>query len=122
MSMIEKLIYDARNLEAESFASEEDAQENYETMVADTNDSVADLQRQIATKTKEKAQAKKEKTETEGNLMDTVSELEGLNKQNQELHIECDYVLKNFDVRQQTRAQEIEAMKEAIAMLSGAAR
>merc|ERR1719197_921245 len=120
--MIEKLISDASALEQESVQSEMDSQEKYETLVADTNDSVADLQRQIATKTKEKAQATKEKTETEGNLMDTVTELEGLNKQNQELHAECDYVLKNFDTRQGARAQEIEAMKEAIAMLSGAAR
>merc|ERR1719201_1493378 len=120
--MIEKLVHEARAIQSESVESESDAQDKYETFVADTNDSVADLQRQIATKTKEKAQAKKEKTETEGNLMDTVAELEGLNKQNQELHAECDYVLKNFDTRQGARAQEIEAMKEAISMLSGAAR
>eukprot|EP00747_Dinoflagellata_sp_TGD_P157387 gnl/TRDRNA2_/TRDRNA2_177733_c0_seq2.p1 gnl/TRDRNA2_/TRDRNA2_177733_c0~~gnl/TRDRNA2_/TRDRNA2_177733_c0_seq2.p1 ORF type:complete len:734 (+),score=239.71 gnl/TRDRNA2_/TRDRNA2_177733_c0_seq2:60-2261(+) len=122
MSMIEKLVHEARALEASSVQAETDAQEKYELFVADTNDSVATLQREVATKTKERAQAKKEKTETEGNLMDTVAELEGLNKQNQEIHAECDYVLKNFDTRQSSRAQEIEAMKEAIAMLSGAAR
>merc|ERR1719191_1659559 len=98
--MIEKLVHDARALEASSVQAETDAQDKYETFVADTNGSVADLQKQIATKTKERAQAKKEKTETEGNLMDTVAELEGLSKQNQEIHAECDYVLKNFDIRQ----------------------
>eukprot|EP00747_Dinoflagellata_sp_TGD_P142083 gnl/TRDRNA2_/TRDRNA2_176204_c8_seq25.p1 gnl/TRDRNA2_/TRDRNA2_176204_c8~~gnl/TRDRNA2_/TRDRNA2_176204_c8_seq25.p1 ORF type:complete len:737 (+),score=272.87 gnl/TRDRNA2_/TRDRNA2_176204_c8_seq25:73-2283(+) len=120
MSMIEKLIHEARALEASSVQGETDAQDKYETLVEDTNASIKDLQREIATKTEEKAQSKKEKTETEGDLMDTVTELEGLAKQNSELHSECDYVLKNFDARQTARAQEIEAMQEAKAILSGA--
>merc|ERR1719217_453383 len=118
--MIEKLIQEARGLEAASVQSETDAQDKYETLVADTNASIKDLQREIATKTEEKATAKKEKTETEGDLMDTVTELEGLAKENSELHSECDYVLKNFDARQTARAQEIEALQQAKQILSGA--
>eukprot|EP00747_Dinoflagellata_sp_TGD_P142070 gnl/TRDRNA2_/TRDRNA2_176204_c8_seq13.p1 gnl/TRDRNA2_/TRDRNA2_176204_c8~~gnl/TRDRNA2_/TRDRNA2_176204_c8_seq13.p1 ORF type:complete len:737 (+),score=283.95 gnl/TRDRNA2_/TRDRNA2_176204_c8_seq13:73-2283(+) len=120
MSMIEKLIHEAKELESSSVQSESDAQDKYETLVADTNGAIKDLQREIATKTEERATAKKEKTETEGDLMDTVTELEGLAKENSELHSECDYVLKNFEARQSARAQEIEAMQEAKAILSGA--
>merc|ERR1719453_1001544 len=118
--MIEKLIHEAGELEASSVQSESDAQDKYETLVEDTNAAIKDLQREIATKTEERATAKKEKTETEGDLMDTVTELEGLAKENSELHSECDYVLKNFEARQAARAQEIEAMQEAKAILSGA--
>merc|ERR1719215_623603 len=44
MEMIEKLVYDAKELRADSVKSEIDAQAAYESNVADTNDSVAALQ------------------------------------------------------------------------------
>merc|ERR1719238_2448879 len=100
--MIEKLMHETSALQAASVKAETDAQDKYETLVEDTNGSVADLQREVATKTEEKAEASKDKTETEGDLMDTVNELEGLNEENGELHAECDYVLGNFDARQQS--------------------
>merc|ERR1719261_329230 len=40
MSMIEKLIYDAKELMADSKKSETEAQEGYETLVADTNSAI----------------------------------------------------------------------------------
>ena len=47
-------------------------------------------------------------------------ELEQLSTYNAELHQSCDYVLKNFDVRQTARSEEMEALKQAKAILSGA--
>merc|ERR1719399_2640385 len=37
-----------------------------------------------------------------------------------ELHKECDWLLKNFDLRKEARAGEVEALKQAKAVLSGA--
>merc|ERR1719473_2656065 len=65
MSMIEKLIYEAKDLEADSVKGEAEAQAQYETMVADTNGSVLALQEEITTKTKALAQAKKDKAVAE---------------------------------------------------------
>jgi hypothetical protein len=36
------------------------------------------------------------------------------------LHADCDYIIKNFDIRQENRAQEMEALKQATTILSGA--
>lgn len=36
-----------------------------------------------------------------------------------DLHASCDYVMKNFDVRQTARSEEKDALKEATAILSG---
>merc|ERR1719436_874068 len=44
MQMIEKLVYDSKELRANSVKSESDAQAAYEQNVADTNDSIAALQ------------------------------------------------------------------------------
>merc|ERR1719247_984395 len=59
MSMIEKLIYDTKEITAESKKSESEAQAAYEALVADTNDSIRDLGKEITSKTKARAQAKK---------------------------------------------------------------
>merc|ERR1719215_2375551 len=59
MDMIEKLIYDAKELRADSVKSESDAQAAYEQNVTDTNDSVAALQADIIQKTEAKVDAEK---------------------------------------------------------------
>lgn len=120
MSMIEKLIQDAKQLMVKSKQSENEAQAGYEALVADTNDSVDDLAKQVASKTEEVAKAKKDKINAEGDLADTMEELEGLFKYNSDLHAECDYVMKNFGVRQKARGEEIESLQQAKQILSGA--
>jgi len=120
MQMIEKLIYEAKNLEAASLKGEQEAQALYESTVADTNNSVRDLHRAIITNTKAIARAKKDKALSEGDLMDAVKELEGLNKYAADLHASCDFVLNNFLLRQDARAKEIEALQQAKQILSGA--
>jgi len=120
MQMIEKLIQEAKELIVDSRKEEISAQAGYEATVADTNDSVTALQAQITSKTKAKVAATKEKQETEADIADAVAELEGLNKYNAELHADCDYVLKNFDVRQKARSEEIESLQQAKQILSGA--
>merc|ERR1719409_2192042 len=47
-------------------------------------------------------------------------ELEQLSNYNAELHQSCDFVVKNFEVRQTARQEEVEALKQAKAILSGA--
>merc|ERR1719453_17660 len=100
MSMIEKLIYDTKDITAESKKSEGEQQAAYEALVADTNASIEDLTKEITSKTKAKAQAKKDLSSTNDDLADAVTELENLGKTNGDLHAECDYVMKNFGIRQ----------------------
>merc|ERR1740121_2885560 len=107
-------------LRADSVKSESAAQAAYEQTVADTNGSVAALQKEILSKTEAKASAKKDKTMAESDLAETETELGELAKYDSEMHAECDYVLKNFEARQSARAQEIEALQQAKQILSGA--
>merc|ERR1719335_983429 len=120
MQMIEKLIQEAKTMTADAKKEEAEAQAAYEQTIADTNDSVAALEKEVITKTKHKAKAKKEKMQTGADIIDTVKELEGLAKYNGELHTDCDYTMKNFKVRQEGRAQEIEALQQAKQILNGA--
>jgi len=120
MSMIEKLIHEAKDLEKDSRKGEQEEQTQYEALVEDTNASVKSLQKLIVTKTSEKAQATQEKIEAQGDLKDTEAEIEGLGKYDADLHGECNYILDNFGARQEARQQEIEALQQAKTILSGA--
>jgi len=120
MSMIEKLILDTKEITAESKKAESEAQAAYEALVADTNDSVVGLSKSITSKTKEKATAKKDLSSTNEDLAGAVKELEDLGKYNGDLHSECDYVMKNFMIRQKARGDEIESLQQAKQILNGA--
>mmetsp|Transcript_37300 Transcript_37300/g.87347 ORF Transcript_37300/g.87347 Transcript_37300/m.87347 type:complete len:714 (-) Transcript_37300:82-2223(-) len=120
MSMLEKLIQEADGMISGSKREESNAQAGYETFVKDSFASIAGLQTEVATKTEEKAEASKEKIATSQDIADAAGELDRLDKYETDLHTECDYVMKNFDIRQGARAQEIEALKQAKQILSGA--
>jgi len=121
MSMIEKLIYDAKELEADSKKSESEAQAAYEEYVANTNASVLELQTAVVTKSEELAVAEKTLVETQEALEGTTQDLEDLAKYKAGLHEDCDYLLKNFQIRQESRQAEIESLQQALQILSGAA-
>merc|ERR1719379_3343611 len=109
-----------KSITAKSKKSESEAQAAYEALVADTNASIGDLTKEITSKTKAKAQAKKDLSMTKGDLADAVTEIENLGKYNADLHGECDYVMKNFDIRQKARSEEVEALQQAKQILNGA--
>jgi len=120
MLLIQQLVGEAKILVAQSKKGESDAQLAYEGLVGDTNTGVKALQNEVTINAKFLAKTKKAKLVAQGDLMDTVDELEGLHKEVSSLHTECDYLLKNFDVRQASRAQEIDALGAAKSVLSGA--
>jgi len=120
MQLIDKLIQDAKAMMADARKSEVQAQAAYEQTVVDTHAAVAALQKEVTTKSRAKAKVVKEKLQSESDIADTMAELDGLAKYNSKLHVECDYILKNFESRQEARAEEIEALQQAQQILSGA--
>merc|ERR550537_408992 len=105
---------------ADAKKSESEAQAAYEQTVADSFDTVDALNKEASTKGKDKVKAKKDLAQTEQDIMDTLKELEGLSKENANLHKECDYLLKNFDLRQKARGEETESLQQAKSLLNGA--
>jgi len=120
MAMIDLLIKDLDKEMTEAEAEESDAQGDYETCMKDsaakrTADSTslnekqsikADLEASLEAKTEEK-------TSTANELMSTVKYIASL-------HMECDWLVKYYDVRKEARASEIDALGKAKAVLSGA--
>merc|ERR1712127_875519 len=120
MGMIQQIINDAKAMEAEAIRSEEDAQKAYEDFVKETNASIEQKTKSIINKSEEKAKAETELTQANEDKEAVLLELEQLSNYNAELHQSCDFVMKNFEIRQTGRDEEIEALKQAKAILSGA--
>jgi chromosome segregation ATPase len=120
MGMIQTIIDDAKHEEQETITAEADAQKSYEAFVKDTNESIDEKTKDIINKSEEKARLEEELTKTQETMAGVLTDLEGLMQEAADLHGECDYTLKNFEVRQAARMGEIEALKQVKAILSGA--
>mmetsp|Transcript_124130 Transcript_124130/g.185538 ORF Transcript_124130/g.185538 Transcript_124130/m.185538 type:complete len:649 (+) Transcript_124130:228-2174(+) len=120
MSMLQQIISDAKAMEAEAIRSEEDAQKAYEDFVKETNASIQTKTKEIANKSEEKAKAETTLVETKEAKESVMLELEQLSNYNAQLHQSCDFVMDNFEVRQTARDEEVEALRQAKAILSGA--
>jgi len=120
MSMIQQIISDAKSMEAETIRSEEDAQKSYEDFVKETNASIEAKNKDIVNKSESKAKNEKDLVAAKSDKDDVLLELEQLANSKAELNESCDFVLKNFEIRQTARDEEIEALKQAKAILSGA--
>jgi septal ring factor EnvC (AmiA/AmiB activator) len=120
MGMIQQIVNDAKAMEAETIRSEEDAQKAYEDFVKDTNASIEAKSKDIVNKSETKAKAEADLVEAKENKEAVMLELEQLANYKAESHSSCDFVVKNFEIRQTARDEEIEALKQAKAILSGA--
>jgi len=120
MGMIEHIISDAKQMEAKAIRSEEDAQKAYKDFVDETNASIEAKGKNVVNKSEHKAKTEAELVETKKDKEAVVTEMEQLANSEAELHSSCDWLMNNFDIRQTARDEEIEALKQAKAILSGA--
>merc|ERR1719420_836092 len=120
MGMMQGIIDDAKAMEAEAIRGEEDSQKTYEAFIMDSNASVEEKTKAIISKSDMKAKAEGEKVEAETEHEAIIETLERLIDENTDLHKSCDFTLKNFEIRQTARDEEIEALKEGLATFSGA--
>merc|ERR1719316_1259995 len=119
-TMIGQVIEDSKKVEAEAVAAENYAQASYESFIKNANGSLAAASKEMTAKSESKAQAESDKTTAEGDLKHTINDLLTLSEYLQSLHGQCDFTLKNFEVRQSSRDQEIDALKQAKMIFSGA--
>jgi hypothetical protein len=120
LGLIEMTIADAQRLEKETLAAEQVQQSDYEALVKDASAQITADSESITAKKGEKATAEVSKTEDEASYEGVTMELKNLASYADSLHASCDFVLKNFDLRQKARADEMGALEDAKAILSGA--
>lgn len=117
MTMIESIIKDAKDMETESIKSEQDAEVAYQAFLHESHDAIDASNRAITDKTEKKAQSDEAKVAAEADKADAIATGEALADTKAELHRSCDFVMENFDVREEARAKEIEQLNSALQAL-----
>jgi len=120
IGMMEQIVEDSKADEADLMSAEQQSQVAYESFVKDSDASLDALNASIEEKTKTKAKASADKESASAQKGNNEDRLESLEEYNADMHKDCDYVMKNFDIRQKARLEEIEALAQAKAVLSGA--
>jgi len=120
VALIEKLKND---LEKEMQAAEMDekqSQKDYEEMMADSANQRHTDSKSITEKDAQKADLEGDLQAAKEAKKNAQAEMMALGEYIAKLHGSCDFLLENFDVRKEARASEIDALKKAKAVLSGA--
>merc|ERR1719203_2576617 len=120
IAMIDLLIADLSKEMTEAETDEKNSQADYETMMRDyaakrTTDSKA-----LSQKGSAKADTEAALQETSEHLADKNKELMATEKYIASLHAECDWLLQYFEARKEARTGEVDSLKKAKAVLSGA--
>jgi len=120
VALMDMLLKDLRTQITESEMEEKNDQKDYEDLMGDSK-------KQTSADNKGATEAAKRSADLEGAI---VSEKESLSSLGNELNLKqefksslhgsCDWLLANFDVRKEARANEAEALKNAKAVLHGA--
>jgi septal ring factor EnvC (AmiA/AmiB activator) len=120
VAMIDILIADLDKEVQEATVNEKNGQEEYEVMMSDASVKRAADSKSIEEKSAEKASTETSLQEEKDTKAETSHELMNTAKYIGSLHAECDWLVKYFDARKESRAGEVEAMQNAKAVLSGA--
>jgi len=120
IAMIDTLIADLEKEITEAQTEEKLAQEEYEELMADSAEKRAQDSKTLTEKAGVKANTEASLAEHETDKKDKTKELMATEEYISALHAECDWLIKYFDMRKEARAGEIDSMKKAKAVLSGA--
>lgn len=120
IEMINKIITDASKMEKELTTSEQNSQDSYAMFVNDCMATITADNKAINEKNIFLQQATASASDTDKALLQNQEELDALGQLLTGMHADCDWLLKYYSVRQQARAEEMQAIVEAKAILSGA--
>merc|ERR1719240_598453 len=118
--MMQGIIKEAEGLEEEAVRNEEAAQKDFDDFKMETQEAIEQKTKETTTKQSDKAKAEQDKTQKDKELEDAMTEFEGLENEEHDLHQECDFVMKNFKVSQEARANEIEGLRQTTRIFGGA--
>merc|ERR1719240_1842875 len=120
IGLMEMMIKDLKTDHSDSEYAEETAQKDYETLMAASQKSREQMAESITEKESANAEwgEKIEVAKTE--QASTTDALAKLKELIAGLHAECDFLLENYDTRKEARTNEVEGLKNAKAVLSGA--
>merc|ERR1712151_1191811 len=120
IAMIDLLIADLSKEMTEAETDEKNSQADYETMMKDSAEKRTTDSKALSAKGSTKADTESALQDTSAHMADETKELMATEKYVASLHADCDWLLQYFDARKEARTGEIDSLKKAKAVLSGA--
>jgi len=120
ITMMDMLVADLDKEINEVETEEKENQAEYEQFMKDSAAKRSQDAKSIADKESAKADAEASLLKHEEEKKATMKEAMGTAKFLSEVHADCDWLLSNFAVRKEARAGEVDSLKNAKAVLSGA--
>jgi len=120
IGMVDLLVRDLDKEMTEAKAEEANGQKEYEGAMDDAAKKRASDVKSMAQKEKAKADAEETLTTDKASKKVETKEMMATEQYVSNLHGECDWLLQNFDLRKQARADEADNLGQAKAVLSGA--
>merc|ERR1740123_69065 len=120
IEMIDLLIKNLDKEITEAGTEEKDAQADYEQSMKDSAAKRSDDSQTLANKEAAKAAMEGDLETHKEQKIATTKELMATLKYVQSLHAECDWLIQYFDIRKEARAGELDSLRQAKAVLSGA--
>lgn len=120
LGMLDSIIKDLKNDLRESEFEEKSAQKEYSELMSDSQATRAQDVKSITDKESAKAELESKMTSAKQTRAATVDDLSIVQATIKDLHKSCDFLMGNFDLRKESRTAEIESLKNAKFVLSGA--
>merc|ERR1719201_1977805 len=119
MALLSNLITDSKVQQTENQANEDSAQRNYEKLMTDSQalreakaNAISDQETERVRLLEVLGEAKEEKGGDTDELKAVVDNLAAL-------HDSCDFLVQNFDFRKKARSDELDGLKQGLAVLAG---
>jgi len=119
-AMMDMLIGDLEKEMSTMGVDEKNAQEEYETLMSESQEKRALDSKSVADKEGMKADAEARVGKLSGEHKATTKEAMGTAETIKDLHLECDWLIGAYQARKEARAGEVDSLKKAKAVLSGA--
>jgi len=120
ISMVDSIIADLDKEMTEAKATEQNSQADYETFVSDSAEQRAMAVKTVTHKEGVKADLENALAKAKSDQSSATKELMATEEYESSLHGDCDFLLSNFDMRKAAREGEVDSLKKAKAVLSGA--
>jgi len=118
--MLDLLVQDLDKETQVAETDEKNAQKEYEQLISDSADKRRLDSKSLTDKEGGKADTEGALEKNRGEKKANLRALMGTEKYIADLHGECDWLIKYFDVRKEARNNEIDSLTKAKAVLSGA--
>lgn len=119
INLLENIIRDTETMEKDMTKDEANDQATYDRAVKKSVETIQTKEAAINERMSIKAKKTRELQDAEKEKKDMTTEIEQLGFEKTDLHNQCDFTMENFDKRQTARDAEVEALRNALAILSG---